>query len=205
VFADGDGDGIGAGPGQPACTDGSPPPGFSLTGTDCDDLDPAVFVSLVYTAVDFDADTFTIPAIGTRCTAGALLPPFFAAPHGNDCDDGNPAIWATLAFTAIDEDGDGATVPASGQLCTDGTLPPPFHATPSGNDCDDHDPALTHFAVLYPDGDHDGVGAPPRQVLCLGATAPDGLVSRGYDEDDANPDVIETDELDDLLELIVLD
>ncbi|HEY0987479.1 MAG TPA: hypothetical protein VGD80_10530 [Kofleriaceae bacterium] len=155
VFADGDGDGIGAGAGQPACTDGSPPPGFSLTGTDCDDLDPAVFVSLVYTAVDFDADTFTIPAMGTRCTAGTLLPPFFAAPHGNDCDD--------------------------------------------------HDPALTHFAVLYPDGDHDGVGAPPRQVLCLGATTPDGLVSRGYDEDDADPHVIETDELDDLLELIVLD
>jgi hypothetical protein len=204
VFADGDGDGVGAGAGQLACTDGTAPPGFSLTSTDCDDGNPALFVSLVYTAVDFDADTFTIPSMGTRCTAGTLLPPFFATPHGFDCDDGNDRIWQLVTFVAIDEDNDGATVPASGQLCTDGTLPPPHHATPSGNDCNDHDATLTHFAVLYPDGDHDGIGAPPRQVHCLGATTPDGLVSRGYDEDDADPDVIETEELDDLLELIVL-
>jgi hypothetical protein len=116
----------------------------------------------------------------------------------------DPTVWALLGYTAIDADGDGFTVPASGQLCTDGVLPPPFRATGNGNDCDDAEPALTHFAVLYPDGDGDGVGAPPRQVLCLGASTPDGVVPGGYDEDDTDPSVIETEDFDDLLELIPL-
>jgi len=60
VFADGDHDGTGAGAGQLACTNGSPPPGFSLAGTDCDDADPAVFVSLVYTAVGFAVGTVRV-------------------------------------------------------------------------------------------------------------------------------------------------
>jgi hypothetical protein len=31
----------------------------------------------------------------------------------------------------------------------------------NGHDCDDTDPAVTHLAVVYPDEDGDGVGAPP--------------------------------------------
>ncbi len=50
----------------------------------------------------------------------------------------------------------------------------------------------------------DGVGAPPRQVLCIGTTPPAGLVTGGYDEDDTDPTVIETEDFDDLLDLIVL-
>ena len=250
VFADADGDGVGAGPGQLACTAGTPPPGFSITGTDCDDADPAVRIALMYTAVDFDGDGATAPELGTRCTAGALLPPYFAVPHGDDCDDTNPAIsialtifadgdldgfgagpgqlactggappagfstagtdcddgdaaaWALVAYHAIDGDGDGVTVPASGQLCTDGTLPPPFLATPNGNDCDDDDPALTHLAVLYPDHDGDGVGAPPRARVCIGATVPAGFARGGYDDNDDDPAVIETDDSDDLVDLML--
>jgi hypothetical protein len=30
--------------------------------------------------------------------------------------------------------------------------------------------------VLYPDQDGDGVGASPRQVLCIGAAIPDNIV-----------------------------
>jgi len=108
-----------------------------------------------------------------------------------------------LSYQGIDADGDGVTVPATGQLCTGGVLPPPFLATQNGHDCDDHDPALTHLAVRYPDQDGDGVGAPPRQLLCLGTTTPAGFAVGGYDEDDADPTVIETDD-DDELELLLL-
>jgi hypothetical protein len=252
VFADVDHDGFGAGSSQLACTNGSPPPGFATVGTDCDDNDMAIWVSLVYVAVDRDADTVTAPELGTRCTAGTLLPPFFATPNGNDCDDSNAAIsvaltvfadddldgfgagpgqlvctngsppagsstngtdcddddatiWALLTYVAVDSDGDGVTVPESGQLCTAGTLPPPFRATANGNDCDDDDPTVTHLAVLYPDRDGDGVGAPPRQITCIGSALPAGLVRRGYDENDADPQVIETEDFDDLLELLLLD
>jgi len=108
-----------------------------------------------------------------------------------------------LTYRAIDRDDDGVTVPAAGELCTDGTLPPPFLASGSGNDCNDDDPDLTHFAVVYPDRDHDGIGAPPRQIVCIGATIPEGLVTGGYDEDDSDPLVIETEDFDDLLDLIL--
>jgi hypothetical protein len=248
VFVDGDRDGFGAGPAQQACTNGAPPAGFAATGTDCDDADASAWQSLAYTAVDFDGDGVTVPAMGTRCTAGVLLPPYFAAPHGNDCNDADPAVfialtvfadadgdgfgagpaqqactdgtlprgfattgtdcddgdaarWALLTYRAIDSDGDGVTVTATGQVCTNGTLPPPFKATPNGNDCNDNDPALTHFAVLYPDHDGDGVGAPPRQITCIGAALPAGLAIGGFDDDDSDPSVIEVD--DDELDLLL--
>ncbi|HEX8107303.1 MAG TPA: hypothetical protein VF516_06210, partial [Kofleriaceae bacterium] len=56
IFADADHDGFGTGAGQLTCTNGTPPDGFATTGTDCDDGDPTVWMSLVYTAVDFDGD-----------------------------------------------------------------------------------------------------------------------------------------------------
>jgi hypothetical protein len=249
IFADADDDGFGAGPGQLACTNGSPPAGFSTSNTDCADDDATVWLSLTYTAVDFDGDGATVPALGMRCTAGVLLPPYYAVPMGSDCDDANPNVsvaltvfadadndgfgagpgqlactdgsppagfsttgtdcddgdasrWVLVTYRAIDADGDGVTVPATGQLCTDGTLPPPYKAVANGNDCDDTDPLLTHFAVLYPDQDGDGVGAPPRQILCIGATPPAGFELGGYDDDDGDPTVIETDE-DDELDLIL--
>jgi hypothetical protein len=249
VFADLDHDGVGAGSGQPACTNGSAPAGFSISSTDCDDSDGSVWMSLLYAAVDFDGDGVTAPALGMRCTAGTLLPPYYATAIGNDCDDDHPDVfialtifadgdgdgsgagpsqlactngsppdgfsttgtdcddgdasrWALLAYHAIDSDGDGVTVPANGEVCTDGTLPSPFKANPNGNDCNDTDATLTHLAVLYPDRDGDGVGAPPRQIVCIGTTPPDGLVRGGFDDDDNDPSVIETD--DDELDLLLL-
>jgi hypothetical protein len=204
IFADGDGDHIGAGTSQVACTNGTVPAGFSTTGTDCDDGDPSIFAALVYTAVDRDGDMVTAPEMGVRCTAGTLSPPFFATPHGNDCNDNDLNVWVQLSYQGVDEDGDGVTVPSSGVACTNGTLPPPFVAAQHGNDCNDHDPDLIRFAVLYHDGDGDGVGASPRQVLCLGPLNPAGFVVGGYDEDDGDPAVIETDDFDDLLDVIVL-
>jgi hypothetical protein len=202
IFADADHDGFGAGPGQLACTSGSPPDGFSLSSTDCDDGDAARWRFVSYQGIDSDGDGFTVPASGQLCTNGTLPPPFQATANGNDCDDGDVSRWVVVTYHGIDADGDGVTVPASGQLCTNGTFPPPFRATENGNDCNDNDPIVTHFAVLYPDQDGDGVGASPRQILCTGTSLPAGLARGGYDEDDNDPLVIETD--DDELDLLLL-
>ncbi|HEY0477103.1 MAG TPA: hypothetical protein VGD37_06245, partial [Kofleriaceae bacterium] len=128
IFADVDGDGFGAGPAQLACTGGTPPPGFTTSGTDCDDRDPTAWVSLMYSAVDFDGDGATVLALGTRCTAGVLMPPYYAAPMGNDCDDGNAAVSVALTtFVDADLDGFGA---GPGQLaCTNGSPPVGFSLT----------------------------------------------------------------------------
>lgn len=241
VYADFDHDGVGAGPAQLACTAGAPPAGYSTTGTDCADADASGWVPLPYTAVDFDGDGATAPAQGTRCTAGTLLPPYYATAVGDDCNDADAAVsislavfvdadgdgigagpallrctngapppgyaltgtdcndsdaarWTLVAYRGIDADADGVTVPATGQLCTNGTLPPPYTAAENGNDCDDSNPALTRYAVLYPDQDGDGVGAPPREIRCIGAAVPPGVTPGGYDDDDGDPAVIELDD-----------
>lgn len=200
VFVDADHDGFGAGPSQAACTSGAPPPGFSTVDTDCDDGNLTIWQQLVYTAVDRDGDHVTAPELGTRCTAGTLLPPFFAAPHGDDCDDSNAAISIALTVFA-DHDLDGFGAGPSQLACTNGA--PALGFATNGTDCNDDDASLTHLVVLYPDQDGDGVGTSPRQVVCVGTALPAGLVRGGYDEDDADPAVIETDDFDDLLALLL--
>ena len=60
--------------------------------------------------------------------------------------------------------------------------------------------------LTYPDLDGDGVGAAPRSIQCLGASLPPGRRLGGYDEDDADPAVITTEDSDDdELDLILLD
>jgi hypothetical protein len=170
------------------------------TGIVLCELDDGSFGSLLpYAAIDADGDGVTVPASGEVCTGGTLPPPYQAAENGLDCDDADPAVAVLLPYAAIDADGDDVTVPASGQLCTDGTLPPPYEAAQNGLDCDDADPTVDRLAVLYPDQDGDGVGATPRQILCIGAAPPQGFVRGGYDDDDGDPDVIETDDEEDLV------
>jgi hypothetical protein len=189
IFVDADHDGFGTGAGQLACTNGAPPAGFATSGTDCDDGDPAVWMSLAYTAVDFDFDGVTVPAVGTRCTAGTLLPPYFATPHGNDCDDANPNVSIALTvFADVDRDGFGAG--SAQQACTNGT-PPAGFAT-NGTDCDDGDPAVW-MSLVYTavDFDGDGVTVPAMGTRCTAGTLlpPYFATPHGNDCDDANPNV----------------
>jgi hypothetical protein len=151
---------------------------------------------LTYAGIDADGDGFTVPASGQICTDGTLPPPYRAAENGLDCDDTDATVDQLLPYAGIDGDGDGFTVPASGEVCTDGTLPPPYRPAENGLDCDDADPTVDRLVVLYPDQDGDGVGATPRQILCIGATPPQGFALRGYDDDDADPLVIEADDDD---------
>ncbi len=62
VFVDADGDGIGAGPALLRCTNGAPPPGYALTGTDCNDSDAARWTLTAYRGIDADGDGVTVPS-----------------------------------------------------------------------------------------------------------------------------------------------
>lgn len=153
------------------------------------------------------AAVVTLVACATACGLPADAPPDAADPAVSAStvrlcalDDGSFGVL--LPYAAIDADGDGVTVPASGEVCAVGTtLPPPYRDAQHGLDCDDADPAADHLALLYPDQDGDGVGATPRQILCIGAPPPPGFAPGGYDDDDGDPGVIEADEDDLVLEL----
>ncbi|HWN71254.1 MAG TPA: hypothetical protein VNM90_26635 [Haliangium sp.] len=200
---DADGDGHTTPESGALCTGAALPPGFAgqSAGNDCNDGDPAVFIGLIVFA-DTDGDGVGAGAATQACTDGSVPAGFRVT--GSDCAPGDAAAWQTLAYTHADADGDGATVALAGQVCAGQSLPEPFRTAASGNDCDDDDPALTRFVLLYPDQDGDGVGAPPRAILCLGASIPPGLSIHGYDRDDTDPGVTEDPE-EDALVLQILD
>jgi hypothetical protein len=202
---DADGDGAAIRSAGNVCSGAALPAGYLTQAPagrplDCDDADAQIFESLtVY--IDGDGDGFGAGPSQLRCTDGTLPPG--TSILGSDCDDASNARWMALAYVAVDLDGDGATVPSAGTRCTAGVLLPPYYALAMGLDCDDADPTRTRNLVLYPDGDGDGVGTSPRQVRCLGTAIPAGLSARGYDEDAADPAVVETEDFEELLDLVL--
>jgi hypothetical protein len=202
-YRDADHDGATVVEGGEVCSGAILPSGYSTapSGNDCNDDDKTVMVGLAVFP-DGDRDGHGIGGAVMKCTDGSV--PDGYALSGNDCDDTNKTVWALLPYSYVDMDEDGVTIEAHGARCTAGTLDPPYFADAKGNDCDDTKKALTRWVVLYPDHDGDGVGAPPRAIECLGATIPDGMSTRGYDEDDNDKTVIETEDFDDLLDLVVL-
>jgi hypothetical protein len=154
----------------------------------------------VYTRIsayrDVDGDLVGAGTPEIFCTDGVT--PASYSLQGNDCAPEMGTLWQLLAYSGLDEDGDGYTRSESGVLCSGESLPNPYRAMISGNDCNDRDPELFRFVVLYPDGDGDGIGAPPRSVPCLGVALPEGWSTFGYDFDDSSP-AIQTDPDDELL------
>jgi hypothetical protein len=188
-YRDADGDGRSVVEERTLCYGASLPAGYASTWNgfplDCDDTNKAVWVSLVGYA-DTDRDGVGAGDAQTFCTAGSLPDGFVAA--GTDCAPDDAGRWRQLAYAYVDRDGDGFTAREQGTTeCIGATLPDPYRATASGNDCDDADTALYRWVVLYPDLDGDGIGAPPRDIQCLGATIPDGLSLFGWDENDRDP------------------
>jgi hypothetical protein len=170
------------------------------TGGDCAPDDATRHTALVsYTDVDGDGVGAGDPM--TLCTGGTRPPGSVA--EGGDCAPTDGAAWRLASYGFVDRDRDDRTIAEAGQVCTGSALPPPYETAASGNDCDDDDPSLLGWAVLYDDGDRDGVGAGPRSVSCTGATLPADQSIFGDDADDQDP-VIQTDEEDeDELELIL--
>ncbi len=186
------------------CIGATPPAGYThaAKGNDCDDARADVYQGL-QGYVDEDGDGVGTGTASTFCTAGAL--PAGQSATGTDCAPTDASSWQSLTFQYVDADGDGRTVPASGQVCTGSTLPAPYATKANGNDCDETNPALFLWRVLYPDKDGDGVGVPPRVVMCLGdGPIPSGYSIYGFDPDDSKPGVaFPPEELE--LEVLLLD
>ncbi|AKJ08307.1 Cell well associated RhsD protein [Archangium gephyra] len=189
AYRDADGDTFTVASSGALCIGTSFPAGYTNTahGNDCDDSSADVYQSL-QGYLDEDADGVGAGTASTFCTSGSL--PTGHASKGTDCAPTDASRWQSLSFQYVDADGDGRTVPASGALCTGSTLPAPYATKATGNDCDDANPALFLWRVLYPDKDGDGVGVPPRVVLCLDdGPVPPGYSIYGFDPDDSTPGV----------------
>ena len=170
---DADGDGFGSGAEVPAC---SPPAGATTIQGDCDDTDPAVFVTAdeVCNGKDDDCDGLIDALDDSLVTelrqyrdddgdgfAGTGFPACTAGVSA-DCDDLDPHISpdADERCDAIDNDCDGLI--------------------------DDADHPVIDPPLWYVDHDGDGVGGPDA----LGSCSPlPGRVPLGDDCDDTDPEV----------------
>jgi hypothetical protein len=204
-YRDADGDTFTVASSGSLCTSGGGlPAGYTNTakGNDCDDTSADVYQGL-QGYPDEDGDGVGAGTAATFCTSGALPPG--QSPQGDDCAPSDARSWQRLSYQYVDADGDGRTVPSSGAVCTGSTLPLPYLTRATGNDCDDADAARFLWRVLYPDKDGDGVGVPPRVVLCLDdGPAPPGYSIYGFDPDDSKPGVTFPPE-DPALEVLLLD
>lgn len=187
AYRDADGDGRFVSQPGTICYGTAVPPGYANSVSspyDCDDADATVHTS-VWGYADEDLDGVGAGQAVRFCTVGALPADHVAT--GTDCAAADASRWQTLAYGGLDEDGDGFTTRTAGSLCSGAALPDPYRATVAGNDCDDADVALWRWTVLYPDADGDGIGAPPREIRCLGESIPPGYSLQGWDESPGDP------------------
>jgi hypothetical protein len=194
VHRDADGDGATRAGTTSLCAGVELPEGYALqaSGLDCDDEDATVWLSMTLFA-DADGDRFGAGAPRTLCGDG--VPPAGEVLDGSDCAPADALSWQLLTYRHVDHDGDRRTVPSYGQLCTGAALTAPYYAEPRANDCNDAQAALTHWMVLYPDGDGDGIGSLPYEVRCVGAALPEGFSRYGDDADDGDDAIGASDEL----------
>jgi hypothetical protein len=199
---DGDGDGHTVAQAGTLCAGAALPPGYRTQGhgNDCDDAAFTVHTALQAWA-DTDADGVGAGEATTLCTDGTVPAPWSAT--GTDCEPEDRDHWRRLSYFHVDRDADGHTLPERGQVCTGATLHAPYFTQATGNDCNDAQAAVFRWAVLYPDADGDGVGAPPREVSCLGQGVPMGMSIKGYDVNDLDAAVQEDPDEDLLVELIL--
>ncbi|WNG43833.1 hypothetical protein F0U60_06770 [Archangium minus] len=203
-YRDADGDSFTVAAGGSLCAGTHLPAGYTNTsrGNDCNDSRADVYQGIQAYA-DMDGDGVGAGSAESFCTNGAS--PAGYSLQGTDCAPEDALLWRKLSYKYVDADGDGYTASSTGEVCTGSTLPPPYANTASGNDCDDTDPALYLWRVLYPDNDGDGVGAPPRAVMCLDdGPVPPGYSIYGFDPDDSNP-VVSHPAQDPELEVLLFD
>jgi len=160
--------------------------GSTSSPLDCNDAETSVHTSL-WGYADDDSDGVGAGQAVLYCTGGTL--PADRVATGTDCAAADASRWQTLAYAGLDEDGDGFTTRTGGSLCSGAALPDPYRASVAGNDCDDADETLWRWTVLYPDSDGDGIGAPPREIPCIGESIPPGYSLEGWDADEGDPGV----------------
>ena len=176
----------------------TPPAGYVLDNTDCDDTDGLVNPMTTWYQ-DVDGDLVGNSAV----TFVGCTPPVGYVLDSGDCDDNDAGVInPTTYYTDADNDGFGAMIGIGLVLCTN---PGPGYAT-NQNDCDDADfnvnpnasetcdgndnncnnqvdEGLT-FVTYYVDADNDGFGAGTAQSLCEDPGV--GFALNNTDCDDAN-------------------
>jgi hypothetical protein len=201
-FRDFDGDTYTVAEASTLCSGDSLPKGYltSAKGNDCNDRDPKVWASII-AYPDTDNDHVGAGPGNSFCTDGTAPPGMSLL--DSDCapDDGNR--WQLLPYQFRDGDGDTYTVANAGSICSGNTLPTGYLTAAKGNDCDDGNPDLWAWTILYPDHDGDHVGAPPRQIQCLGKTIPDGMSIYGDDDNDNDPNVQIDEEGDEAFRIVL--
>ncbi|MBZ4330139.1 hypothetical protein [Corallococcus sp. AS-1-12] len=201
---DADGDGYTVWKTGMVCSGKSLPAGYTDQmgwGPDCDDTNAAAFHT-VKAYADTDGDGVGAGPVTELCTDGQV--PATWSEKGTDCDAQDATRWRNLSAAHVDRDGDGFTAPIPAQLiCTGMSLPPPYRLQAVGNDCDDADVARHQWAYRYRDQDGDGVGATPREMMCLGPSAVAGWSRYGDDADDQDASVQTDEAMEDELSLIL--
>ncbi|NMH26523.1 fibronectin type III domain-containing protein, partial [Flavobacterium silvaticum] len=110
-YADADHDGYGAGSSVSVCAVNAttPPSGYSLNNTDCDDADATKWQSTTL-YVDADFDTYSSGATATVCYGATVPAGYVAAPTAIDCNDAVAAInpgHAEVLYNGVDDNCDG--------------------------------------------------------------------------------------------------
>lgn len=110
-YVDGDSDGVGSGTVTNLCATNAatPPTGFSLSNTDCNDANPLVYQSAML-FVDADNDGYQNGASATNVCYGADVPVGFTVNSGVDCNDANDQAFpghGEVGYNLVDDDCDG--------------------------------------------------------------------------------------------------
>jgi len=189
-YADTDGDTYGVGDLVSVCAVNAttPPTGYSLNNTDCDDSSGTAgshWEQRIY-FVDSDGDGHDNGSASVCSGVGAPAG-YSATSNGTDCDDTNPTIYQFATFF-VDADADGYDL-GSASVCSGVNTPVGYSATTSGTDCDDSNIAIYRSATLYTDADGDTYTVGTGSVVCYGSTLPPGTTltpSATADCDDLN-------------------
>ena len=182
-YVDRDGDGFSAPESGTVCAGTFLPLGYfngsnGPSGDDCDDADPAGWISRTG-YLDSDGDGVGAGPRVQLCS-GTALPAGYSSTN-SDCAPDDAMRWQQLFYAYVDRDGDGFTVQESGTLCAGSDLSLGYTNLASGNDCDDTNLAGWISRTGYLDSDGDGVGAGAPVQLCSGSALPAGHVATGGD------------------------
>lgn len=189
-YTDDDNDGFGAGAGEivQACAidANTPPVGYSLNNTDCDDNDATKNAQFSF-YVDADGDGFGTGGLVLVCSIDANTPPQGYSINNTDCNDANASKHMSFPFYA-DADGDGYGSGEVVMICHPNGSIAPLGYSVNNTDCDDNNPAIYRSAMLYVDADQDGYSVGPAELKCYGDSLPSGysIFSNGEDCDDTN-------------------